>query len=95
MDITLTQALSALAIIAAAIAVIVRAMKPWNETQERIRTLEDNQKDMAAAIADIREGDKVSNTLLLQMATHMIDGNHVEKLTSARDSMQQYLIERG
>lgn len=31
---------------------------------------------------------------LMQLITHELDGNHVDKLTAVRDEMQDYLIER-
>lgn len=41
-----------------------------------------------------RRDNDIQLECILQMMSHMIDGNHTEQLISTRDKLQQYLISR-
>lgn len=41
-----------------------------------------------------REERKILMRGMIQLITHELDGNHIEKLAEVRDDMQEYLIER-
>ena len=68
--------------------------RPRLDLKERV----DGHDRMLANDNERMKDFKVSNDLqmkmLLQLANHAIDGNHVDKLIAVRDEVQNYLIER-
>ena len=42
----------------------------------------------------IEESEKLMLRALMQLITHELDGNHVDKLAEVRDAIQDHLIER-
>lgn len=46
-------------------------------------------------LGELEEGNKVTQQAILALLSHAINGNDTDKLTKARDTLQQYLIEKG
>lgn len=45
-------------------------------------------------IGDLEESNRLIMRGVMQLMSHEIDGNHVDKLRDARDAMEQYLISK-
>lgn len=58
--------------------------------QAHSRMLDNDNK----RLKDLETGNNLLIKGMMQLMTHEIDGNHVDKLQQARDEMQQYLIDR-
>lgn len=103
---------SALITIAAAVSIIVSAVKklkePENaqnreikELKDKMKTIEDRLdrhdeffgKDNKRLLA-IEEGNRVTQKALLALMSHAINGNDVDKLKEAENSLREYLINR-
>ncbi len=86
-------------------AVIVKVFKPKYDFRKEIDTLarkqatdqESNErrfkKDLDI-INDLKESNKYLCKGVLALLNHEISGNSVEKLTKARDTMSDYLVEK-
>ena len=81
---------------------IVKAAKaPTERLEKRIAALEDEVETYRAFFANdkrrldlIEEGSRVTMRAILALLSHGIDGNDVEGLKTAKNEIQQYLIER-
>lgn len=78
------------------------ARKPHDEHEKRIADLEKHNETQDGYLAgdkkkldDLEADVRLILSGVMQMITHTLDGNHVEKLRAVRDDMQQHLIERG
>ena len=89
--------------VAAVIALIARliskAKAPAREQDDRIHALEidvEQLKLWAAndkeAIRDIEAGNRVTQTALLALLSHAIEGNNTDELKQAKQSLNEYLI---
>lgn len=92
--IVLLSACAALAVIWGAVKAIREIRKPHadmaNQVAEHERKLANDHK----RLDDLETSNNLQAKILLQMANHMIDGNHTDLLRQARDEMQEYLIMR-
>ena len=75
--------------------------KPHRELQRQIdelRGITDRHARMLdndnRRLEERRKGEDAQARLLLQIANHLIDGNHTAELREARDEMQEFLISR-
>lgn len=96
---------AAVGVVAGCVAAFVKlygwATKPTREnTQhnaETDRRLDEGDERMTAIeqqLASQIEVNKLQMRAMLQMMNHMIDGNHVEQLKSARDDIELFLINK-
>lgn len=96
----------AITTVSAAMAVLTKLIQkmrqPEKSQNERIDELERVVKRHDALFScdsrrlnDLEEGNKVTQQALLALLSHAINGNDTDKLTKARDTLQQYLIEKG
>lgn len=73
-------------------------IQKWRKPgQDMADTLEHHTKCLDNDNKRLAEQGESINLLMrgvMQLMTHEIDGNHVDKLREARDAMEQYLIER-
>ena len=92
--------------IAAAVTVVVKIIQKMRQPElsqnERITALEskiqkfeelfgnDNKR-----LVELEEGNRVTQQALLALLSHSINGNDTDKLTKARDTLQEYLISKG
>lgn len=92
--------------ISAAVTVIVKLIqkaKQPNQTQnDRIEALEKKVKEFEnyfnndnKRLGELEEGNRVTQQALLALLSHSINGNDTDKLTKARDDLQDYLISKG
>ena len=77
------------------------ARRPHDEHEKRIAALEDhNEKQDGYLKVDKEKLDDLETDVrlvmsgVMQIITHTLDGNHIEKLRAVRDDMQQHLIEK-
>ena len=89
------------AVIAVIIKIINRAKAPGREQDERIGALEEDVKTLKTwatndkkAIGEIEEGNRVTQTAILALLSHAIDGNNTEELRKAKTSLNDYLIRK-
>lgn len=103
---------SALITIAAAVTIVINAVKklkePENaqnqklqEIEERMKVFEDRLKkheeyfnnDNKRLLA-IEEGNRVTQKAILALMSHAINGNDIDKLKEAENSLREYLINK-
>lgn len=103
---------SALITIAAAVSIIISAVKklkePENIQNNKIRDIEDKMKHLEDRLKKheeyfnndnkrllaIEEGNRVTQKALLALMSHAINGNDVDKLKEAENSLREYLINK-
>ena len=103
---------SALITIAAAVSIIISAVKklkePENIQNNKIRDIEDKMKHLEDRLKKheeyfnndnkrflaIEEGNRVTQKALLALMSHAINGNDIDKLKEAENSLREYLINK-
>jgi len=103
---------SALITIAAAVSIVIGAIKklkePENVQNNKIRDIEDKMKHLEDRLKKheeyfnndnkrllaIEEGNRVTQKALLALMSHAINGNDVDKLKEAENSLREYLINK-
>lgn len=65
-------------------------LKALEERVDKHDVLLDNDKKK---LDRLEEGTRVQMRVLMEIANHMIDGDHIDRLVKARDDMQTFLIE--
>lgn len=85
----------------AAFVLIVNGLKAWKEVRKPSTDLkqlvEDHDEKLIndhERLNDLKKSNEFQAKLLLQIANHLIDGNHKEQMIHARDEMQAYLVEK-
>jgi hypothetical protein len=92
--------------IAAAFAVIsnaiTKAHAPEAQQNERLDALEAQVKEFSKyldrdnrRLNALDEGNRVTQRALLALMSHAINGNDIDRLTKAKDDLQEYLISKG
>ena len=92
--------------VAAAIAVFYRAMvkahEPEHIQDQRLDALEQQVKKFAEyldrdnrRLNSLDEGNRVTQQALLALMSHAINGNDIDKLSRAKDDLENYLINKG
>lgn len=103
---------SALITIAAAVTIVINAVKKLKEPEnvqnqklkemdERMKVFEDRLKkheeyfnnDNKRLLA-IEEGNRVTQKAILALMSHAINGNDIDKLKEAENSLREYLINK-
>lgn len=90
--------------IAVAISWIVKGVKaakaPREELESRVQKLENKAKEYDrffqndnTRLESIEDGNRVTQRALLALLSHGIDGNDVDAMRTARDELQDYLID--
>jgi uncharacterized Ntn-hydrolase superfamily protein len=77
------------------------AQKP-NQTQDqrldehdkRLRDIEERLDIGNKHFAQVDEGERVTQKALLALMSHAINGNDVDKLKDAKDSLEAYLLDK-
>lgn len=98
-------AASAFVLIANAVEKIVKAYKaakaPNVHQDERLDALEEWRKEVDRKLIadnnrlrDKEEGDRVTQRALLALLDHGIDGNNIKQMQSAKEELQNHLINR-
>jgi hypothetical protein len=84
------------------IKLIQKAKAPDRKQNERLDEIEKKLKHYDTLfdndnirIRELEEGNRVTQQALLALLSHSINGNDTEKLTKARDDLQNYLISKG
>lgn len=103
MIVTCASAIVTLSAAATVFITMYRGAKKPNEIQdqrldrleERMKILEDRLSSDDVRLNSIERGNRVTQRALLALLSHEIDGNHTEGLKSARDELQNYLLDRG
>ena len=76
----------------------VDRLRQWRKpSRDTARTVEAHSRMLDndnRRIAELQEGNNLVIKGVMQLITHELEGNHVDKLQQARDEMQQYLIDR-
>lgn len=92
--------------ISAAIAVIIKAVakaaEPETIQNQRLDALEAQVKKFAEyldrdnrRLNSLDEGNRVTQRALLALMSHAINGNDVDKLSKAKEDLEEYLIRKG
>ena len=68
--------------------------KPREELRSRVDSHDRMLRNDNERMKDFKTSNDLQMKMLLQLANHAIDGNHVEKLVEVRDEVQEYLISR-
>lgn len=103
---------SALITIAAAVTIVINAVKkmkePENAQNQKIQEIEEKMKvfedrlkkheeyfnnDNKRLLA-IEEGNRVTQKAILALMSHAINGNDIDKLKEAENSLREYLINK-
>ena len=84
----------ALGIIGGAAVMVFKVIMPVYRIVKRVEILEDKSQKDYEALQKQAEFDKAICKGMVAMLNHEIDGNHVDKLKSARDELNNYLIGR-
>lgn len=87
-------ACAALAVIWGAVKVFKEIRKPQTDLLAQVDEHEEKLKNDHRRLDDLKRSNDLQAKMLLQMANHMIDGNHNDQLRQARDELQEYLIMR-
>ena len=103
MIVTCSSAIVTLSAAATVFITMYRVAKKPNEIQDqRLDLLEEKMKVLEERLSTdnirlnaIERGNRVTQRALLALLSHEIDGNHTEGLKSARDELQNYLLDRG
>lgn len=85
----------------AAFVLIVNGLRAWKEltkpTTDLKQLVDEHDEKLLndhERLNDLKRSNELQSKLLLQIANHIIDGNHKEQMVHARDEMQNYLITR-
>lgn len=77
------------------------AAKPNATQNKRLDALEEWRKTVDSRLNDgndhfeqIDKGNRITQEALLALMAHAINGNDIEKLKSAKDKLENYLIEK-
>ena len=92
--------------VAAAIAVFYKALvkvhEPEHIQDQRLDALEQQVKKFAEyldrdnrRLNSLDEGNRVTQQALLALMSHAINGNDIDKLSRAKDDLENYLINKG
>ena len=92
--IVLLSACAALAVIWGAVKAIKEIRKPHDDLVSKVDEHERKLVNDHERLEDLKESNDLQALMLLQMANHMIDGNHIDLLIEARDNLQKYLVKR-
>lgn len=92
--IVLLSACAALAVIWGAVKAIKEIRKPHDDLVSKVDEHERKLVNDHERLEDLKESNDLQALMLLQMANHMIDGNHTDLLVEARDNLQKYLVKR-
>ena len=92
--IVLLSACAALAVIWGAVKAIKEIRKPHDDLVSKVEEHERKLVNDHERLEDLKESNDLQALMLLQMANHMIDGNHNDLLIEARDNLQKYLVKR-
>lgn len=89
------------AVIALIMKIVHKAKEPGREQDDRIHALEIDVEQLKKwagndkkAIADIEEGNRVTQTALLALLSHAIDGNNTQELKDAKKELNSYLVRK-
>ena len=84
------------------ISIVKKAKQPEQNQNERLDKLEQKVNQFEQffdkdnkRLVELEEGNRVTQQSLLALLSHSINGNDIDKLTKARDDLQQYLIDKG
>lgn len=84
----------AVSVIWGAVKSVREAASPARDVGKRLDRHDELLANDKAMLDDLRECNRYQNKLMLQVANHLIDGNHTEALIRERDAMQEYLIDK-
>ena len=86
-------AFGTISIIGAGIKVIKEWIDPMAKLTDRCTALEKRADDTDEKYEQLREVINAQSKLLIEMTTHMITGNDIEKLEEKRDELTDAIIE--
>ena len=70
-------------------------MTPWGVQVQNMKVeIDEKLLNDHERLNDLKKSNEHQAKLLLQIANHLIDGNHKQEMIKARDAMQAYLVER-
>lgn len=92
--VVILAACGALAVIWGAIKAVHEMKKPYDDLVEKADEHERKLANDHKRLEDLKTSSDLQAKMLLQMANHMMDGNHSDQLRQARDELQEYLIMR-
>lgn len=92
--VVLLAACAALAVIWGAVKAVREIRRPSVELKALVDEHERKLVRDHERLEDLKEANDLQMEMLLQLANHAIDGNHVAQMVEVRDRMQRYLIRK-
>lgn len=91
---TILATCGGISVIGGAVAVVKKWIAPAVKLNDRVKVLEDHDKNDFQAIQDIKERDGLIMEALINMLNSQISGNNVEQLKKTRDKLISYLSQQ-
>ena len=96
---TLLAILGVFTCIAGGISAITKLLSPFKKIKEtsnnhelRLAKIEEDEKELKDSIEMVAETDKILCKVLLEILDHVITGNHVDRLKSVREELEEFII---
>ena len=83
-----------ISVVGGAAAVIKKWIAPAVKLNDRVKVLEEHDKNDFQAIQDIKERDGLIMEALINMLNSQISGNNIEQLKKTRDKLITYLSQQ-
>lgn len=88
---TILAVCGGISVVGGAAAVINKWIAPAVKLNDRVKVLEEHDKNDFQAIQDIKERDGLIMEALINMLNSQISGNNIEQLKKTRDKLISYL----
>lgn len=92
--VVLLAACAALAVVWGAVKAVREIRRPSVELHAMVDEHEHKLVHDHERLEELKEANDLQMEMLLQLANHAIDGNHVAQMIEVRDRMQRYLIKK-
>ena len=83
-----------ISVVGGAVAVIKKWIAPAVKLNDRVKVLEEHDKNDYQAIQDIKERDSLIMETLVTMLNSQISGNNTDQLKNTRDKLISYLSKK-
>ena len=91
---TILAVCGGISVVGGAAAVIKKWIAPAVKLNDRVKVLEEHDKNDFQAIQDIKERDGLIMEALINMLNSQISGNNIEQLKKTRDKLISYLSQQ-
>ena len=91
---TILSICGGISVVGGAVAVIKKWVAPAVKLNDRVKVLEEHDKNDFQAIQDIKERDGLIMEALINMLNSQISGNNTDQLKKTRDKLISYLSQQ-